>query len=120
MFVRGRFEIVAGSLALSSRYQQSKDPCIYEPCASDDRKRPLQDGRDAITDVFYHARTGINSRADYEKLYRQSIEDPASFWANYAKDFYWYKKVYAAGIPKFFICSKQHDSHQWEIILHTT
>ena len=44
-------------------------------------------------DASYESRTGINSREDYEKLYRQSINDPNGFWAKFAKDFYWHKKV---------------------------
>ena len=28
----------------------------------------------------------------YEAAYRQSIEDPETFWAEAAKDCYWYKK----------------------------
>ena len=39
--------------------------------------------------VAYHARTGINSRADYEALYERSIQDPAGFWADFARQFHW-------------------------------
>ncbi|CAL5219474.1 g1309 [Coccomyxa viridis] len=41
--------------------------------------------------VEYHARTGINSRADYETLYNRSIQDPAGFWADLARQFHWEK-----------------------------
>ena len=53
----------------------------------------LQEEKEAVVDVSYQARTGINSREDYEKLYKRSIRDPAGFWADFAKDFYWHKKA---------------------------
>ena len=43
--------------------------------------------------VAYQARTGINSRADYEALYERSIQDPAGFWADFARHFHWEKPV---------------------------
>lgn len=43
--------------------------------------------------VNYHARTGVNSREDYERLYRRSIQDPAGFWADFAREFYWERPV---------------------------
>ncbi len=43
--------------------------------------------------VEYQARTGINSRADYEALYNRSIQDPAGFWADLARQFHWEKPV---------------------------
>ena len=43
--------------------------------------------------VAYQARTGINSRADYEALYERSIKDPAGFWAEFARQFHWEKPV---------------------------
>ena len=39
--------------------------------------------------VDYHARSGVNSRADYERLYERSIHDPAGFWADHARQFHW-------------------------------
>ncbi len=43
----------------------------------------------------YNARTGINSREDYEKMYKQSLADPAAFWGKLAQDYYWQQKVAA-------------------------
>jgi acetyl-CoA synthetase len=34
----------------------------------------------------------ISTHADYQKVYRQSIENPESFWAQIAEDFVWRKK----------------------------
>ena len=44
-------------------------------------------------DVQYEARTGINTREDYERLYKESLEDPNGFWAKFAEDFHWKRKV---------------------------
>ncbi|KAK9836757.1 hypothetical protein WJX74_007487 [Apatococcus lobatus] len=43
-------------------------------------------------DARYHARTGINSRGDYEKMYKRSIQDPAGFWQEQAQAFTWQRK----------------------------
>jgi acetyl-CoA synthetase len=40
-------------------------------------------------DVRYHARSGVNSRRDYERLYERSIADPAGFWGDHARQFHW-------------------------------
>src|SRR6478609_545501 len=34
----------------------------------------------------------ISSHSDYQKVYRQSIENPESFWEQIAEDFVWRKK----------------------------
>uniref|UniRef100_A0A7S0RB14 Acetyl-coenzyme A synthetase n=1 Tax=Chlamydomonas leiostraca TaxID=1034604 RepID=A0A7S0RB14_9CHLO len=34
----------------------------------------------------------IASKADYERLYKWSVEDPQGFWAQHANDFYWQQK----------------------------
>ena len=44
-------------------------------------------------DVQYEARTGIITRADYERLYKESLDDPNGFWAKFAEDFHWKRKV---------------------------
>ncbi|NLX90813.1 MAG: acetate--CoA ligase [Firmicutes bacterium] len=33
----------------------------------------------------------VKSREEYEKMWKQSVEDPETFWGNLAKDLYWYK-----------------------------
>jgi hypothetical protein len=35
----------------------------------------------------------VRDRAEYERLYKWSIDDPQDFWANMAQDFFWAKKV---------------------------
>ena len=41
----------------------------------------------------YEARTGINSRKDYEQMYKQSLDDPAAFWGQLAQEYHWQQKV---------------------------
>jgi len=43
--------------------------------------------------VQYRARTGIHSRADYERMYKRSVEDPAGFWADMAAGFVWERRA---------------------------
>ena len=33
----------------------------------------------------------IKSREEYEKMWKQSVEDPETFWGNVAKDLFWFK-----------------------------
>ena len=44
-------------------------------------------------EVEYRARTGLNSRAEYERLYKESLADPAGFWDKLAEDFHWETKA---------------------------
>ncbi|MEK7794481.1 MAG: acetate--CoA ligase [Candidatus Hydrogenedentota bacterium] len=53
----------------------------------------------------FAARARINSMAEYERLYRQSVENPDEFWANVAGELHWFRKwdrVLNAGNPPFF------------------
>src|SRR5580692_3502775 len=58
----------------------------------------------------------IKSLAEYETLYRQSIEDPEAFWAGVAKDLHWFKpwdKVLEWNEPwaKWFVGGKMNLSY---------
>lgn len=55
----------------------------------------------------------ISSRAEYERMWKHSIEDPDTFWGHIAKEFYWFKpwtQVYrgdpAIGDNEWFIGGK--------------
>ena len=53
----------------------------------------------------------IQSLAQYETLYKQSIEDPEAFWAGVAKDLHWFQpwdKVLEWNLPwaKWFVGGK--------------
>jgi len=58
----------------------------------------------------------IKSLAEYEALYKQSIEDPETFWAEVAKDLHWFKpwdKVLEWNLPwaKWFVGGKLNLSY---------
>ncbi len=40
----------------------------------------------------YSNRAHIKNLEEYQKRYKESIEDPEGFWAGVAEDFHWYKK----------------------------
>ncbi|NMC69302.1 MAG: acetate--CoA ligase [Myxococcales bacterium] len=40
----------------------------------------------------FTARAYIKSRADYEKIYNKSVNDPEAFWAEIASELHWFKK----------------------------
>jgi len=57
------------------------------------------------------AQAHLKSRAEYDRLYRQSIEQPDLFWANAAKELHWFKawdKVLQWELPyaKWFVGGK--------------
>jgi len=52
----------------------------------------------------FAAKAHIKSLAEYETLYKQSIDDPESFWARAAAELHWFKpwdKVLEGGFPTF-------------------
>jgi acetyl-CoA synthetase len=58
----------------------------------------------------------IKSIEQYESMYKQSIEDPETFWANVAKDLHWFKpwdKVLEWNLPwaKWFVGGKTNLSY---------
>ena len=59
----------------------------------------------------FAARAHIKSLAEYESLYKQSIEDPEKFWAGAAQELHWFKpweKVLEWNLPwaKWFVGGK--------------
>jgi acetyl-CoA synthetase len=59
----------------------------------------------------FSARAHIKSLAEYEALYKQSIEDPETFWAGAARELHWFKpweKVLEWNLPwaKWFVGGK--------------
>jgi len=51
------------------------------------------------------AKANLKSRADYDRMYRESIENPEGFWCKIAEEFHWFKKwdrVLNAQNPPFF------------------
>ena len=59
----------------------------------------------------FRAKAHIKSLAEYEALYKQSIDDPETFWAEAAKELHWFKpwdKVLEWNLPwaKWFVGGK--------------
>ena len=53
----------------------------------------VQQGAEAIAENYKHSY--LESKEQYDAMYKQSIEDPESFWSDIAKDFYWKKQVHS-------------------------
>ena len=52
----------------------------------------VQRGAEAIAENYKHS--CFESKKQYDAMYKQSTEDPESFWSNIAKEFYWKKQVH--------------------------
>jgi acetyl-CoA synthetase len=76
----------------------------------------LQEKRLFPPDPAFAAQAHIGSREQYERLYRQSIEQPDVFWANVAKQLHWFepwKQVLEWKLPnaRWFIGGKTNLSY---------
>src|SRR5580658_16733 len=52
----------------------------------------LQENRLFPPDPAFAAQASIQSRDQYDQLYRQSIEQPEVFWANVASELHWFDR----------------------------
>lgn len=52
----------------------------------------LQEDRKFAPSADFSAKAHINSLEEYEKLYRQSLDDPETFWGDVASELHWFKK----------------------------
>jgi acetyl-CoA synthetase len=64
----------------------------------------------------FSAKAHIKSKEQYEKLYRQSIDDPETFWGNVAGELEWFKKWdkvldWKAPLAKWFVNGKTNISY---------
>lgn len=48
-------------------------------------------GAEAIAENYRHS--ALESREQYDAMYKRSVEDPEGFWGDIAKEFYWKKQV---------------------------
>lgn len=62
----------------------------------------------------YKARTGINSREDYEQMYNQSLSDPAAFWGKLAQEYHWQQKVACCPCTYTFLLHYGSIIQKWE------
>ena len=67
----------------------------------------LVENRSFEPDPAFTAAAAIKSRAEYEALYRESLEDPAGFWGRMAEELHWFQKWDKV------IDSSQAPTHQW-------
>jgi len=59
----------------------------------------------------FAAQAHIKSRAEYDKLYRESIDNPEKFWGDVASELHWFKKwdqvlEWKAPYAKWFVGGK--------------
>ncbi len=52
----------------------------------------LEETRHFAPDPAFRERAHIKSREEYERLYRESVEQPEAFWARMAEELAWFKK----------------------------
>ncbi len=52
----------------------------------------LEETRHFDPPAAFAARANLKSRADYDRMYRESIENPEGFWGKVAEEFHWFKK----------------------------
>ncbi len=76
--------------------------------ANRDIDSTLRENRVFPPPAEFSARAHIKSLAEYEALYKQSIEDPETFWAGAARELHWFKpwdKVLEWNLPwaKWFV-----------------
>ncbi len=48
-------------------------------------------GAESIAENYRHS--VLESREQYDAMYKRSVEDPEGFWSDIAKEFYWKKQV---------------------------
>ncbi len=79
--------------------------------ANRDIDSTLRENRVFLPPRLFSAQARIGSLAEYEALYKQSIEDPEAFWAGAARELHWFKlwdKVLEWNLPwaKWFVGGK--------------
>ena len=84
--------------------------------ANQDIDSTLRENRVFPPPPEFSAKAHIKSLEEYEALYKQSIDDPESFWAGVAKDLHWFKpwdKVLEWDLPsaKWFVGGKLNLSY---------
>ncbi len=52
----------------------------------------LKEDRVFAPSAEFSASAHIKSRADYDRIYKQSVQDPEGFWAEIASELHWFKK----------------------------
>jgi len=89
---------------------------VPTPVANQDIDSTLRENRIFPPPAEFSARAHIKSLAEYEALYKKSIEDPEEFWAGVARELHWFKpwdKVLEWNLPsaKWFVGGKMNLSY---------
>ena len=84
--------------------------------ANQDIDSTLRESRVFPPPEEFSAKAHVKSLDEYERLYKQSIDDPEGFWADAAKDLHWFKpweKVLEWDLPwaKWFVGGKLNLSY---------
>ena len=77
----------------------------------------VQRGAEAIAENYKHSM--LESREQYDAMYKQSIEDPDGFWSGIAKGFHWEKQV-SLHTTSCVISQLVQSTSAYSIILHCT
>jgi acetyl-CoA synthetase len=88
----------------------------FVPAAGQALDSTLRENRLFPPPPEFSAKAYIQSIEQYEELYKQSIEEPETFWGNVAKDLHWFKpwdKVLDWNLPwaKWFVGGKTNLSY---------
>ncbi len=91
-------------------------PTVATAIANRDIDSTLRENRVFPPTPEFSAGAHIKSLAEYEALYRQSIDDPETFWAGVAHELHWFKpwdKVLEWNLPwaKWFVGGKMNLSY---------
>src|SRR5579871_1886476 len=62
------------------------------PALSTNIDSVLQEDRKFEPPADFRRHAHINSLEEYDRLYRESIEQPETFWARIAEELHWFKK----------------------------
>ena len=104
----------------SSKSASLKDvACLRVPVpsvANRDIDSTLRENRVFPPPAEFSAKAHIKSLEEYEALYKQSIEDPETFWAGVARELHWFKpwdKVLEWNLPwaKWFVGGQMNLSY---------
>jgi len=76
--------------------QPPEEPSMAErvsiPASDTNIDSVLQEQRRFEPPEHFRERAHIKSLEEYERIYRQSVEQPEEFWAGIAEDLHWFKK----------------------------
>ena len=59
---------------------------------SDNIESFLHEERRFSPSEAFKAKAKINTKQEYERLYRQSLDDPEAFWGDVANELHWFKQ----------------------------